>query len=137
MAERKNIFDVELDHIVDAMFEQSDALDALSENVPPFDSKELSVQEEELLYDNPNSLLPTRYFQALFPGGIDAETGVAPDFPRLRRELLKMQGPEQYVRWVDTVVARSRRRQEYAAGKGAEPVEEPTDGAPEPDDGAY
>lgn len=114
---RPNPYDGVADNLFQAMVQVDDHLTRLSEHVRPFDSHQLTPEEDDLLFHNPAlrhigkldpatglPLTNAQATQLLLNGGtvLDAATG--------QPEPVQGIGPEEYVAYVDDYVRRADRR---------------------------
>lgn len=88
---RPNPFTSQLDNMVKEMRRVAAGIDKVSEGVEPFDSEDLSPQEEAFVFQNPI---------ALFPDEKDEQTGVPLNNAQAAALLLEQMGPEKYTEWV-------------------------------------
>lgn len=99
--QRSNPLDDVLNGLVQAMVQVDDHLKTVSENVRPFDSKELTPQEDVLLFHNP----ALRYM-----GQTEPTTGMPYTNAQATQRLLQELGPQQYVEYVEDTVRRMDQR---------------------------
>lgn len=94
---RRNVFDKQAEYMAHQMDKFSGYLETLSEDVEPFDSQQLSPDEEDLLYDHPSTL---------FGDEVSVETGMPLSDAEAAQQLLEQMGPVEYVRFVEGVAKR-------------------------------
>lgn len=95
-----------LNAMVTAMNGADQQMSRMSENIGDFDSKELTPQEDELVFHNPH---------LRFIGQVHPQTGMPYTNAQASSQLLAEIGPEEYVKYVEDFVRRSDRRQKDTA----------------------
>ena len=103
---RKNPFNLSLDYLTADMERIGEIIEQEAEDVEPFDSQQLTVEQEELLWNNPISL---------FPGELDPETNMPLTNVRAAQGLHALFGDGEYVKWVESVYERAQARYKYAS----------------------
>jgi hypothetical protein len=106
---RPNPLDKILETITGAMTEVDDHLGRMAKDVRPFDSKELTVDEEELLFMHP----AVRYEDEVEP-----TTGLPLTNAQAAARYLSEVGPVQYVAEIEDFVRRRDRRGKEASPDG-------------------
>lgn len=103
---RQNPYDDVLKNLVQAMHDVDGSLTELSRDVRPFDSQELTPEEDEMLFHNPAQ----RYI-----GQNDPATGMPLTNAQAAQRLLAEIGPIEYVKYVEDVMRRADRRAKDAS----------------------
>lgn len=98
---RPNPLDKVLESLVGAMTEVDKHLGTMARDVKPFDSKELSPEEEELLFQNP---------RLRYQNEVDPTTGQPLTNAQSAAKYLAQIGPVAYVAEIDDFVRRRDRR---------------------------
>jgi cytochrome c556 len=101
MPHKPNPYDDVLQNVKDAMVQVDDHLANMAKDVRPFDSKQLTTEEDDLLFHSPS----LRYM-----GQIEPTTGQPYTNAQATQKLLQDLGPEAYVAYVDDYVRRADRR---------------------------
>lgn len=96
----QNPFDAQLSRLTGEMQKFDGYLEGLTRDTRPFDSTELSDEEEALMYAHPSTL---------FDGEINEQTGMPYSDAEAAQRLLDEMGPVEYVRWVEGLEKRRTR----------------------------
>ncbi len=102
---REHPLNAPLEAMVNALSSADDHMARMADGIGDFDSKELTPQQDELVFHNPH----LRYL-----GQVEPTTGMPYTNAQAASQLLAEIGPEEYVKYVKDFVTRSDRREKDA-----------------------